>query len=81
MVMHEVRFDIDEIVFLEAMGYSRELGIELEVMLGNAFAGYMEAVRIGRYDDADSLDEWTEIISGFEAHMHPETRIPPEEPA
>ena len=67
MHMHAVKFEMSEGAYQEALAYSRELGLSIETMVSNAFAGYMEAVRLGI--DDEPFEEWAESICRFEKQL------------
>lgn len=70
MNMHAVNFEMTEGAYQEALAYSRELGLSIDTMISNAFAGYMEAVRLGI--DDEPFEEWASAIANFERQLQAE---------
>ena len=74
MHMHAVKFEISEGAYQEALAYSRELGLSIDTMVSNAFAGYMEAVRLGI--DDEPFEEWASAIASLEEQLRVEIDDP-----
>lgn len=67
MHTHTVKFEMSDGAYQEALAYSRELGLSIDTMVSNAFAGYMEAVRLGVNDEP--FEEWASAIASFEKKL------------
>lgn len=70
MRMHAVNFEMTEDAYQEVLAYSRELGLSIDTMVSNAFAGYMEAVRLGI--DDEPFEEWAAAIANLEEQLRME---------